>query len=483
MQGDRGTIDAYIVSLLSDSDIALIHITTDDGQSLHRFGNINEIDKDHQRQVSIKFATEEGIQNAGELTLGVSIEHIKQQAYYHLELSIVLFLSIVITVIVISRVAFQRTIGQPLRTIISAMESFEEDRIPRPIHMTSGDEINQVATTFNTLQRRLADYQGKLQQLLHSKTEALDDELNKHMQTTEQLFEARYRAQITLNSLSESVITTDGLGIINFINPAAEHLISLDPDEANGKPISGILNPKDDLNYFSKDTIDKILSDQEPGLHIPEAHITTLSGASIIINGAITQLLNSRDGIIGLSLVIRDITASKLLEDKLSHEASHDPLTGLLNRRAFESRVQEYIQDTQINGTQHMICYLDLDYFKVVNDTCGHQAGDEILRSLTRELKTRLRNNDILARLGGDEFALLLNNCSFVDAESLCNKIINHVSAYNFQWQEHQFKIGASIGIAAITADTDSVADLLRKADLACYTAKERGRNRVHVHS
>jgi len=483
MQDDPQVINTYIVSLLSDNDITLIHITDFNDKLLHQFGDISTFDKKHQRTTTIKFADETGMQKAGILTLGVSLKRIEQESYDRVKLSVVLFLSVVVTVILVSHIAFVRIVGKPLQQIISAMKSFERDQQPRPIKTSSGKEINQVANAFNAMQERLAAQHSTLENTLLTKTEELDNELNEHIQTAEDLFEARYRSQVALDSILESIATTDQRGIVNYLNPAARQLITINEEDAYGTLITDVFNIHGDNNFFSEDSIYEILADRGSDREIQETWLTSHSGDKFIITARISQLLNSRDEIIGLSLLIRDITASTLIKDKLSHEASHDPLTGLLNRRAFESTIIEYLQDTKINNTQHAICYLDLDHFKKINDVCGHQAGDELLVNLTRELKTWLRSNDTIARIGGDEFAILLGNCSVVDAELLCNKIIKHIGEYVFEWEGQQFSVGGSIGIAPITADSGNTDELLRKADLSCYAAKKRGRNQVHIHS
>lgn len=166
----------------------------------------------------------------------------------------------------------------------------------------------------------------------------------------------------------------------------------------------------------------------------------------------------------------------------LSHQASHDALTGLVNRREFEKRLERALHQARDQGQQHVMCYLDLDQFKIVNDTCGHVAGDELLRQLTFLLRRRLRERDTLARLGGDEFGLLLENCPVDDALRVADDIRKMVGDFRFAWQDKVFNIGVSIGLVPITGHSDSIAGLLSAADAACYAAKDKGRNRVHVY-
>ncbi len=173
---------------------------------------------------------------------------------------------------------------------------------------------------------------------------------------------------------------------------------------------------------------------------------------------------------------IREATA------RLSHQASHDALTGLVNRREFELRLERALSSARDKGLTHVMCYMDLDQFKVVNDTCGHGAGDELLRQLTFLLRERLRDRDTLARLGGDEFGLLLENCTVDDARRVAEDIRQMVGDFRFAWQGRIFAVGMSIGLVAVTAESASVAGILSAADAACYAAKDRGRNRLHVY-
>ncbi len=166
----------------------------------------------------------------------------------------------------------------------------------------------------------------------------------------------------------------------------------------------------------------------------------------------------------------------------LSHQASHDVLTGLVNRREFEDRLKRALVRTHEHGLEHALCYMDLDQFKAVNDTCGHIAGDELLRQLSLLLRTRVRERDTLARLGGDEFGLLLECCRLEDAMVIAEEFREAVTGFRFIWQDKVFSIGISIGLAVIDRTNANLIEALSAADSACYTAKYGGRNRVHVY-
>jgi diguanylate cyclase (GGDEF)-like protein len=167
---------------------------------------------------------------------------------------------------------------------------------------------------------------------------------------------------------------------------------------------------------------------------------------------------------------------------RLIYQASHDALTGLINRREFEQRLERTLQSAQQQGREHVLCYMDLDQFKVINDTCGHAAGDELLRQLALLLKGKLRERDTLARLGGDEFALLLENCSIPDALQVADAFRAEVQRYRFKWEDRIFSVGMSVGVVAISRDSGTSASLLSAADAACYVAKGRGRNQIHLY-
>ena len=179
---------------------------------------------------------------------------------------------------------------------------------------------------------------------------------------------------------------------------------------------------------------------------------------------------------------LTDITAAHELSQQLSWDASHDPLTGLANRREFELRLQRALELTQATAATHAVCFLDLDRFKAVNDSCGHVAGDELLRQLGQVLEQKVRSADVVARLGGDEFAVLLHNCSEGDAVAVARNLLKAVESYQFVWGAKAFTLGVSIGVVVINPHFRRIAQVMNAADAACYAAKDAGRNRVHLY-
>ena len=176
-----------------------------------------------------------------------------------------------------------------------------------------------------------------------------------------------------------------------------------------------------------------------------------------------------------------DIKRAKKITAKLKWQAEHDALTGLFNRNSFDYRLNELVEDAKKWNTQHVMLFIDLDQFKIINDTCGHQAGDHLLQLLAPKLKDIIRQSDVLARLGGDEFGVLLANCDIDEGSRIAHQILNAIRNYHFEWQTKKHSISASIGLVSITPQCEDPIALMSAVDIACYVAKDKGRNRVHI--
>ncbi len=296
------------------------------------------------------------------------------------------------------------------------------------------------------------------------------------------LFEEKELAQVTLQSIGDAVITTDAEGCLKSLNPVAEKLTGWQASEAQGKPLTEI------FRIINEDTREPVHNPVETVLR--EGRIVALASSTVLIarNGNEVGIddsaapIRAKNGeMVGAVLVFHDVTSERILTRQLSWQASHDTLTKLLNRRGFEQSLEQNLSSARLHNHQHALCYLDLDRFKIVNDTCGHLAGDELLRQITILLQSQIRKTDVLARLGGDEFGLLLYQCSLSNAQRIANGLRESVEKFRFTWHNKTFSIGVSIGLTAITADTQNSTRVLQNADAACYAAKNKGRNRVHV--
>jgi diguanylate cyclase (GGDEF)-like protein/PAS domain S-box-containing protein len=293
------------------------------------------------------------------------------------------------------------------------------------------------------------------------------------------------RAVATLDAMGESVITVDADGHIDYINHAAETLLSQPFDQVVGKSFLDVASLVDETDRRSLgDPIRKALA---TGGRVTMGRRAVLvpakGGNERSVEISVTPLRLEGKEIVGLVLVLHDTSELRGLTRQMTYQASHDALTGLVNRREFERRLQEAMESAQTGDAAHALCYLDLDRFKVVNDTCGHTAGDNMLREVASIIKEAVRDSDTVGRIGGDEFALLLVGCPLEKARQIADDVVNSVNDYRFVWKDKIFNIGVSIGLVEIGRGGGAIEDLMSSADSACYVAKKQGGLHVHVYS
>jgi diguanylate cyclase (GGDEF)-like protein/PAS domain S-box-containing protein len=303
-------------------------------------------------------------------------------------------------------------------------------------------------------------------------------DITAHKAAEEALFLEKELAQITLKSLGDGVITTDLEGRILSLNHAAETLTGWTETEALGHRFGAVLrlSTRDRKVSYFDDPILLCIGKGESVTYGTHLQLQDKEGADTYSVELITSPIRNRSGsTIGAVAVCHDVS-------DLNYAASHDALTGLINRREFLARLEHAVARAHVDLAEHALCYIDLDQFKVVNDTCGHAAGDKLLQELTALLQTQTRNGDTFARLGGDEFGLLLPYCPLEQAAAIAEAMRKLAKDFRFNWGGRSFEIGASIGVVQIHKDSGDAAELLRAADSACYVAKAHGRNRVHLY-
>lgn len=301
-------------------------------------------------------------------------------------------------------------------------------------------------------------------------------------QNESELHNEMERAEITLQSIGDGVITTDFEGRVTYLNPVAENLTYWPNQQAVGKPIEEIFKTYD--RHSMQATPNTALQAIKTGEIKKQAdHVILINrhGEKLFINDSGAPIIDKNGKVVGSVLVFNDSTTAENLRAELSYQASHDSLTKLHNRAAFESRLDTLI-DTACEDPEreHSLLYIDLDEFKIVNDTAGHTAGDELLKQVATLIKDELRSGDLLARIGGDEFTILIENCPLKSAREIAEKVRKTVSEYRFIWHNRTFQIGTSIGITQIQGATNK-AIVMSQADVACYLAKDNGRNCIHV--
>jgi len=338
----------------------------------------------------------------------------------------------------------------------------EPNTIGKPLPNKSTGPTSETETTL------------QLKQQLNDQLLALQQAKEAAVLSEQELSIERDFMRATMNSLNEGVIVTNLEGIIYYTNPAIHHLLQTELGENAKKSINNILVLKTDESL----PVELIHIDEKtPKVEQQIAFIENDDDSKSTIEWSRAFITSKENKRLGLVFTMNDITTAYNLNNQLKHQASHDTLTGLSNRHEFDRRLLNCLADTQEANIRHSLIYIDLDQFKIVNDTCGHQAGDQLLRQLSSILSPLVRGRDTLARLGGDEFAILLEACPKSAALKVANDVLSTIQKFRFTYDNKTFNIGASMGVAHFSSGTQSENDPLSVADAACYKAKEEGRN------
>jgi diguanylate cyclase (GGDEF)-like protein/PAS domain S-box-containing protein len=315
-----------------------------------------------------------------------------------------------------------------------------------------------------------------------SQTLALGRAVDRRRKTEKEHMKEKELLKVTLHSIVDAVVTTDVRGLVTYLNPRAEELTGWSLANAVGQPASTVVHVTESPSSRTRlDLVHRTLSADAAVELRADGLIVSRRGAARAIEHAVAPIYSLGGELEGAVMVLHDVSDAKKLAQDLSHQATHDALTGLPNRVAFDAALEGALNCVREHGHHHVLMFLDLDQFKVVNDSCGHTAGDELLRQLTLVLSRVIRKGDTLARLGGDEFAVLLRDCPLPAALRVAENLRETVADFKYAWQDRTFQVGASIGVVHFDDLLHTRTDLLRMADTACYIAKDAGRNRVHV--
>ncbi|MGH1487570.1 MAG: EAL domain-containing protein [Cellvibrionaceae bacterium] len=303
-------------------------------------------------------------------------------------------------------------------------------------------------------------------------------DISRLTETQKDLKREKQLAHVTLENISDGVIRLNQNMTIDYINPAAQLLCGRREDDVLSRKISEVITI---LDEETREPLIDIFTPKDRQLQSSIAILINHNNEQITIEYFCTSL-TSEDNRAGFLFVMRDISERQAALKRVVWQSTHDHLTGLVNRQEMESRLEKSLIHAKSKGHDSTFMFVDLDQFKIVNDTCGHLAGDELLRRITQQIVDQLRSRDTLARLGGDEFGVLLENCPLENSHAIAIKIRDAVSKYRFFWDEKLFKVGACVGLIAINKETHSVSQLLRDADSACYAAKSNGGNNIQIH-
>ena len=324
-----------------------------------------------------------------------------------------------------------------------------------------------LVTMFRANERRRYE-----QELLRARQAAED--------SAQALFNEKERVRVTLDSVGEGVLAVDQAGNVSHLNPAAEQLAGLARSAAIGLPIESVLPLRSEAGSDAAHPVRTALHSRGAAQRL--SGMLAVSGAQPrFVEGTVASIpgCNGQGG--GAVAVLRDVTDARLLHRQLTYQATHDLLTGIPNRPEFERMAGQALDGVHAGERPHVLLFLDLDGFKIINDTCGHLAGDELLRQVSQLLAGRVRGSDVLARLGGDEFGILLRHCPIDDGQRVAEEIVSAVAAFRFAWQSQFFRLGVSVGVAALDSHCEQVSDAVSAADSACGWAKSLGRNQVQV--
>ncbi|MEM8982627.1 MAG: EAL domain-containing protein [Pseudomonadota bacterium] len=351
----------------------------------------------------------------------------------------------------------------------------EVDDAPRELQLIDGAEQGKWVEA----RSQLIQWEGKAVVL----SVARDISYRRNLEAS--LGRGRQFAQFTLESIAEGVVTTDTSGRIDYMNRAAESLTGYPRGDVSGRLFGDVLRLVDESDRRSlEDPVERCLATRQ---RVSMGRRAVLLGRSAADEHSVeltaSPIRHDTGNMGGVVILVHDVSELRGLTRQMSYQASHDALTGLINRREFERRLKEALSTARSKQQGHVLAYIDLDRFKAVNDSCGHQAGDRLLQEIAAILKDNVRDSDFCARIGGDEFALLLVGCPLDKARQIATTIVSAVADYRFVWQNRLFTIGASVGLVEIGADGGTSEEIMAAADSACYIAKQRGRGRVEVYT
>jgi diguanylate cyclase (GGDEF)-like protein/PAS domain S-box-containing protein len=295
------------------------------------------------------------------------------------------------------------------------------------------------------------------------------------------LADEKERLRVTLASISEGVVTTDADIRVTFLNPVAEELTGWTAGDAVGRPLAEVFAISDERTGASAENPVGACLQRLSRTDEANAVLSRRNGERRDVRHSAAPVRAPSGEVVGAVLVFQDVTASRVLQRELAHSATHDALTGLPNRVAFERRLEEAVEQARKDRSEHSLCFIDLDRFKLVNDSAGHAAGDALLKEVASAIRRGCRARDVAARIGGDEFAVILMDCAAASAAAIGTKIVRAIADLDFKWQGIPHPIGASVGLTAVDERVTSIAVLMGEADAACYDAKNRGRNQVAI--
>jgi diguanylate cyclase (GGDEF)-like protein/PAS domain S-box-containing protein len=485
--GDRRAAEGALHSLDGDRAIASGRIDTPTERGFASF-EPGPADQD-SASAGLEVTTDivHNGQTIGRVSVVASVSEVRERLLLDIEL-VAVMTAIAIAAALLLATRLLRGIYQPIMTLSAVARRVRESRdysARAPVAAT--DELGQLCADFNAMLVEIQNRDGELESQVEQRTDELQrrnqellDEVAERAVAEQALLASEQRFKSAFDSAAIGMIIVNEARQIQHANQAFSDMLGYTPETVVGMALRDLSHLEDRetglyqyhelvSGQIDRYQIEKRYTHRDGHPIWVLCHISAVRDASANYQYAIGQ--------------IQDITESHQLSKELSYQATHDALTGLVNRREFEARIEYALDGTSRTGKEHAVCYLDLDQFKVINDTCGHVAGDELLRQVANVLRTKVRGSDTIARLGGDEFGLLMENCPLAQSQRVAESFRAAIEDFQFVWEDKRFRVGVSIGLVPINGESASVTEVLQQADTACYAAKDLGRNRVHIFS
>lgn len=485
-RGDRVGTERALHLLDGDSAIVAGRIDTPSAPGFARFETSAWEAASQRQDFEASAAVVADGRSLGRATVGASFAEVRKRLWHDVQL-VAGMAAIAIVAALALATRLLRGIYLPVMGLTAIARRVRESRdyaLRAPVLAT--DELGQLCADFNGMLAEIEQRDRELETQVEQRTEELkrrnhelSSQIAERSATERALVASEQRFKSAFDSAAIGMIIVNEARQIQHANQAFEAMLGYAPDVMTGMALREISHPDDretGLYQYHELVAGQIERYQIEKRYVHRdghpiwvlCHVSAVRDASGRYQYAIGQ--------------IQDITEAHQLSKELSYQATHDALTGLVNRREFEARIEYALEGTWRNGKEHAICYLDLDQFKVINDTCGHVAGDELLRQVANVLRAKVRASDTIARLGGDEFGLLMENCPLAQSQRVAESFRAAIEDFQFVWDDKRFRVGVSIGLVPINRDSASVTEVLQQADTACYAAKDLGRNRVHTY-
>jgi len=404
-------------------------------------------------------------QTIGQVIIGATTVFADKMKH-DLAMQALVIISIAISFTLLIGMLLAHTVSNPLTLLAQGIQKIKSGNLQHRIKEQSSGEIGLLEKNINEMATSLANAQAI-----------------ERRQAANLLQSERIKAHTTLESIGEGVITTNENGIVTYINPAAIRLTGYNYEESVGRPLGDVFksyfeSTREQISY----PIDSCLKHGHVVRHDALLKLMRKDGEEFIIRDTATPIRDYNGNIVGAVVIFDDFSTLHAMAEKLVYQAAHDDLTGLYNRREFESQIDLALNESKQLQSDNSVFFIDLDQFKVVNDSCGHLAGDQLLKQISQLLKSKIREHDVLARLGGDEFGIILRDCHQDKAAELGKTLLEALQTFVFYWGNQQFNIGACIGLVELNNKFINTSDVLMAADSACYLAKETGRNSMHAY-